>query len=137
MYSTDAVPHLGSRGLAPSINTLAVRTQRPRKQGYRSPPGTRYAGRPTILANPFDGARFGHAKSVLLYRRWLAGELGAHSLERIGFCPAEIDALTRLRGRVLGLIPHLRGMKIECWCPMTSRWCHVDLLVTLINGGRI
>ncbi len=90
-----------------------------------------------MWANPFDPARFGHAKSVLLHRRWLAAELGARSLERMGYCPAEIDALTRLRRRVLSRLPDLQGAHIECWCPLTSKWCHADALVTLANGGRV
>lgn len=95
-------------GATPTINPAhpgpAIRTQRPRKRGYRAPQGTIYVGRPTYRANPFDPARFGHARYILLHRRWLSAELGAH---------------------------------VECWCPITSKWCHADALVTLANGGRV
>ncbi len=134
----DAVLDRG--GSAPSITLAhprAIRTQRPRKRGYRTPQGAVYIGRPTFWANPFDADRFGHARSVLLYRRWLACELGARSLEHLGFCPAEIDALGRWRVRIDQRLPDLRGKALQCWCPQTSRWCHGDALVTLVNGGLV
>lgn len=110
------------------------RLQRSRKKGYRTPPGAIYGGRPGLLGNPFDWRRFGHARSVRLHRRWLAGRLGALSLERLGFSPAEIDALTRLRARVLAALPALRGRDIQCWCPLSSRWCHVDTIIERANS---
>jgi hypothetical protein len=77
--------------------------------------------------------RFGHARSVRLFRAWLAGRLGALTLERLGFCPAEIDALGRRRARLLAEIPRLRGADLQCWCPLSSRWCHVDILLEAAN----
>jgi hypothetical protein len=110
--------------------------QRSRKRGYRTPEGVIYVGRPTVYGNPFDAKRFGHARSVLLYRRWISGELGAKSLEAVGFDSHEIDALTRWRGRLLDRLPNLHGRNLQCWCPTTSKWCHADVLLTAANGGR-
>jgi hypothetical protein len=73
--------------------------------------------------------KWGHAKAVNLHRRWLDGELGALSLERLGFCPAEIDALVRLRARVLDRLRELASADMACWCPLTSPWCHVETLL--------
>ncbi|MBP6029792.1 MAG: DUF4326 domain-containing protein [Sphingobium sp.] len=112
------------------------RHQRSRKRGYRTPPGVIYVGRPTVYGNPFDARRFGHARSVLLYRRWIACELGALQLEALGFCPSEIDGLTRWRARLETRLPQLAGRDLQCWCPATSRWCHADALLSVANGGR-
>lgn len=111
------------------------RLQRSRKRGYRTPPGVVYVGRPTVFGNPFRTDRFGHARSVLLYRRWIAHELSALRLEALGFHPSEIDALTRLRERLDTRLPDLAGRSLQCWCPVTSRWCHADVLIDIANGG--
>jgi hypothetical protein len=68
---------------------------------------------------------------VILHRRWLTGGIGALSLERMGFCPAEIDALFRLRARVLTNLHQLAGHGLSCWCPLTTPWCHAELLLDL------
>ena len=91
-------PPLEDRGgFTPAINPQRPRRlQRSRRKGAQIPPGAIYVGRPTLWGNPFMVARFGHAKSVRLFQRWLNG-MGALSLERLGFCPAEIAALDRRR----------------------------------------
>lgn len=108
----------------------AVRLQRSRKKGTRTPPGAIYVGRPTRWGNPFMVARFGHMKAINLHRAWLHGRIAALSLERLGFCPVEIDALFRMRARVLTEIHALAGHSLTCWCPLTSP-CHADLLLHL------
>jgi hypothetical protein len=109
------------------------RLQRSRRKGARTPEGARYVGRPTAFGNPFRIERFGHARAVALHRRWLAFRLGALTLERLGFSTAEIDALDRLRERVIGRLPELRGVDLQCWCPISSSWCHADTLLGLAN----
>jgi len=113
----DAVLDRG--GHAPSITSPCPppgrqgrRLQRPRTKGYKTPEGVVYAGRHSHLVNPFErrrnargGRRFRHARGVELHRAWLEGKLGALSLERLGFSPAECDALARLRRRVLASLP--------------------------------
>lgn len=96
----DAIQDRG--GTAPSITPARTpqRLQRSRKRGHRTPPGVIYVGRPTVFNNPFDGKRFGHARSVLLYRRWIARDL-------------------------------------QCWCPVTSRWCHADVLLSAAQGAQV
>lgn len=95
------------------------------------PVGTIYVGRPTFWGNPFMARKWGHAKSVTLHRRWLQGEVAALTLERMGFDPAEIDAMQRLRARVLTSLHRLAGHDLACWCPLTSKWCHAELLLDL------
>lgn len=114
------------------------RLQRSRRKGATTPEGARYCGRPTKYGNPFQVRRFGHMKAVNLHRRWLRGRLGALSLERLGFSSHEIDALFRLRARILHDIHELAGVDLVCWCPLTSP-CHVDTLLRLaaeIGGPR-
>lgn len=112
---------------------LPRRLQRSRRKGAKTPLGVRYCGRPTIFGNPFRLDRFGHARSVALHRRWFDGRLGDLTLERLGFGPAEIDALHRLRLHVHAALHQLRGRDLQCWCPVNSRWCHVDTLIARAN----
>lgn len=95
------------------------------------PPLAIYVGRPTKWGNPFQAKRWGHAKSVILHKRWLAGDIGALTLERMGFHPAEIDALDRLRCRVLTDLHQLAGRNLACWCPVNTDWCHAETLLQL------
>lgn len=122
-------------GFAPSINADRVpqRVQRSRKRGARMGEATIYVGRPTMWGNPFTIDRFGHARSVLLYSDWMEGRLSDLKLERRGFCPAEIEALHRMRLRVHDRLPILRHRDLACWCPTTSRWCHADTLLRMAN----
>lgn len=113
------------------MNPRGNRLRRSRRKGSALPEGAVYVGRPTMWGNPFTHRRWGHAKCVVLHRRWLAGTLGALGLERMGFCPAEIDALARLRARVLDRLPELRGKDLACWCPAPGPWCHAETLLDL------
>jgi Domain of unknown function (DUF4326) len=121
------------RSGAVAAPTLPRRHQRSRKKGSRTPDGVIYCGRPTIRGNPFDWRRFGLAYSVRLFRDWLDGRLSDLRIERLGFCPAEIEALHRRRERLLAEIGRLRGRDLQCWCPLSSRWCHIDILIERAN----
>lgn len=124
-------------GCTPSIRAKAPlprRLQRSRKRGVPVPAGARYVGRPTEFANPFDGRGFGHVRAVRLFDRWIDGRLGDLTLEALGFCPAEIEALHRFRARLLDRLPQLAGLDLQCWCPITSRWCHADSLIRRANS---
>ncbi len=135
---------LDSRGVAPAVSAGAVprRHQRSRRKGTRTPPGVIYVGRPTAFGNPFSSKRFGHARACALYSLWLDHRLGARTLERIGFCPAEIDGLTRFRAQLERRLPELIGKDLQCWCPLTTRLCHAEYLLhhvamLAITRGRI
>lgn len=109
----------------------AHRLQRSRRKGAITPPGAIYVGRPTLWGNPFTTERWGHARCVVLHRRWLKMAFGALTLERMGFCPAEIDALDRKRCRILTRLHELAGHDLVCWCPLSSRWCHAEIYLDL------
>lgn len=109
------------------------RLQRSRRRGSRTPAGARYVGRPTLFGNPFRSGRFGHVRAVRLHAAWLEGRIGALTLERLGFCPAEIDTLARRRERILDRIADLSGIDLVCWCPLSSPWCHANMLLDLAN----
>jgi len=132
---------LGNGGLHPrsthgvtrhTVPLPGIRIQRSRKKGVQLPESARYVGRPTIWGNPFEHRHWGHAKATLHHDRWLHGQLGALSLESMGFSVAEIDALFRLRERVMTRLHSLAGCNLACWCPITSRWCHADNLLRMI-----
>lgn len=110
---------------------LAQRVQRSRRKGARLPEGAVYVGRPTIWGNPFATTGRGHAKATILHKEWLNGHVGALTLERLGFCPAQIDALDRLRERVLTNLHRLCGRNLACWCPLSSDWCHANTLLRM------
>ena len=109
---------------------IPTRLMRSRKNGARTPEGAIYVGRPTKWGNPFMIDRFGHQSAVGLHRRWLTVGISALRLEAMDFCASEIDALDRLRARVLADLHELNGHCLTCWCPLTSP-CHADLLLAL------
>jgi hypothetical protein len=84
-----------------------------------------------MWGNPFQANERGHAKATILHDQWLQGRLGALTLERMGYSPAEIDGLDRLRCRVLTHLHQLAGRDLACWCPVTSEWCHAQTLITM------
>ncbi|WP_439539013.1 DUF4326 domain-containing protein [Sphingomonas sp.] len=125
------------RGCAPPFKaTPPARLQRTRRRNVKTPPGAVYVGRPTLWGNPFaDRPRIGHARSVILYRSWVAGDLTGPILARAGFDEHEIASLFRWRRRLLARIDELRGRDLQCWCPSTSAWCHADTLLRIANGA--
>ncbi len=84
-----------------------------------------------MWGNPFQDRVGGHARSVILHAKWLEGRVGALMLENAGFSPAEIDAISRLRARVLTNLHRLAGRHLACWCPITSDWCHANTLLNM------
>lgn len=109
----------------------AQRICRSRRKGAPVPPGAIYVGRPTIWGNPFQDRAGGHVRSVIIHAKWLEGRVGALMLENMRFSPAEIDALERLRVRVLTQLHRLAGHDLACWCPLSSAWCHANTLLQL------
>ena len=120
--------------MQPSLcSHLPPRLQRSRQRGAKTPPGAIYVGRPTLRGNPFQVARFGHARSVILHRRWLWNELPHPRLLALGFNEGEAEALRRLRLRLLHSLPALAGHPLQCWCALTTPWCHAETLLTVAN----
>ena len=116
-------------------NRPPVRLQRTRKRYNVTPIGAIYVGRPTLWGNPFsERPRIGHARGVILYRSWIAGDLSPYILHRAGFGHDEIVSLERWRKQLLNQLHRLRGHDLQCWCPLTSAWCHADTQLRLVNG---
>lgn len=115
-------------------DTLPRRLHRTRRRHASTPAGAVYVGRPTLWCNPFDRAGIGHARSVILYRAWVAGELGPRILRSIRFGEHEIASLARWRTRLITRLPDLAGFDLQCWCPLTSDWCHADVLLHVANA---
>lgn len=123
------------RGFASPVNVRPRRLHRTRRRRASTPPGAVYVGRPTLWANPFGGRPgIGHARSVILYRAWLRGELNRRVLRCAGFSDAEVDALRRWRDRLVARLATLAGRDLQCWCPLTSDWCHADVLLREANA---
>jgi hypothetical protein len=36
-----------------------------------------------------------------------------------------------LRAHVLADLHQLAGKDLACWCPLTSEWCHAEMLIAL------
>ena len=129
------------QGFALPINRLTPdHPRRPKRlhriRGRRSttPQGAVYVGRPTTWSNPFgDRPGIGHARSVILYRAWVSGQTTPHILVRAGFSEAEVESLHRWRSRLLERLATLAGKDLQCWCPLTSAWCHADVLLSVAN----
>ena len=126
---------VGSPGhTAPAINRTPQRLQRTRRKNYHCPPGAVYVGRPTVWGNPFERRPgIGHARSVILYRAWLAGDVTPYVLRCARFSEAEIDAMSRWRNRLLHRLSELAGYDLQCWCPLTSPWRHADVLIGAVR----
>lgn len=138
-------PAFGLEGpAAPPINGACApdhmprRLHRTRRARNFLPAGAVYVGRPTIFGNPFERrARIGHKRSVILYDAWLRGIADRYVLARAGFSTAEIDALRRWRTLLVQALPTLRGRDLQCWCPLTSAWCHAMVLLRIANGWAL
>lgn len=119
-----------------TVIVLPNRLYRTRRAYAFTPPGAIYCGRPTLWANPFERrAGIGHARSVILYEAWIRGQLDAHVLTRCGFGEHEIAALWRWRGRLLDRLHILKGHDLQCWCPPSTNWCHVEILLPAANDN--
>jgi hypothetical protein len=112
---------------------IPVGLQRGRSKGWKRPPHSASVGRGTMFANPFARPQFGHARSILMFEDWFEGSMSDLRLERHGFCPAEIDALHRLRCRVHDNLWRLHRKDLICSCPLTSNWCHRKTLIAGAN----
>lgn len=116
---------------------MPQRLHRTRKVRNFTPAGAVYVGRPTLWSNPFAGRPgIGHKRAAILYAAWLAGELTAHVLAAAKFSEAEMAALRRWRERLLARLAMLAGRDLQCWCPLTSAWCHADVLLRAANTTR-
>jgi len=143
MSASLVVGVVGSEGpSAPPIKLACARTALPcrlhrtRRANATTPLGARYVGRGTINANPFERRpRIGHARSVILHRSWIHGDLTPYILSRCGFGEHEILALDRWRQRLMPRLIDLRGYDLQCWCPLTSMWCHAVTLLQICNGS--
>ncbi|WP_339345528.1 DUF4326 domain-containing protein [uncultured Sphingomonas sp.] len=113
---------------------MPQRLHRTRRRANFTPTGAVYVGRPTIFSNPFERRpKIGQKRSVILHAAWLHGRLDPHVLACAGMSDAEIHALRRMRHDLVAAMPRLRGRDLQCWCPLTSDWCHADTLLRAAN----
>lgn len=97
----------------------------------------RYAGRPSILGNPFHPRQMidagytcdpqvAHRLAVAAFRSWLTNPASA-------WRPGP-DSGAR-RSVLLAALPHLAGVPLACWC-RPGQPCHCDVLLELANPAR-
>ena len=95
------------------------RVQRLRSKDYKTPPNTKYVGRPTIFGNPHKVGEGGvtDAKSAVgLYRA---------DLEAM-----QKNNLPKFEGLMQGLVGY---ENISCWCPIGTP-CHADVLIDFFKN---
>ena len=85
-----------------------------------------YVGRPWI----------GRARAVILYRAWLADELGPAVLRAAHFDHDEISALNRWRSGPMRRIGELRGRQLRCRCSSERDGCHKHALAQAACAAR-
>lgn len=110
-----------------------VRVERRRQAGARLPAGCRYAGRPTLLGNPWRGPG-----ALTAYERFLAQVFGGvlcrsvieEGLDVDCYFARPIDAWQELR-ELLFALRRDPPAGLACWCPLT-RACHVDLIIAAL-----
>lgn len=110
-----------------------VRVERRRHGGARLPAGCRYAGRPTLLGNPWRGPGALTAYERFL-RHVLDGVLCRSVIERGLYVDVifhrPLDAWHELR-ELLFALRRDPPAGLACWCPL-ARPCHVDLIIAAL-----
>jgi hypothetical protein len=87
---------------------MQIRVQRERRPGYKTPPNTKYVGRPGKWGNPYRVEDHGPEKAVELYR-------------------------DHVRGREAEIMAELGGRNLSCFCKLSNP-CHADVLLEIANG---
>jgi hypothetical protein len=95
-----------------------------------------HVGPPSIFANPFQRIGISQARSVILFRAWLAGEATPGVLRCARFSEAEIAALERRRPVVLRRLREIVGKDLRCNCPPWETWCHALTLISLASSTQ-
>jgi hypothetical protein len=121
--------HSPRRALPPVEST-------PIRLGIKQPGRAIFVGSPSLWSNSFQRPGISQARSVILYRAWLAGEATPGVLRCARFSEAEIIALERRRKAVLARLAEIRGHSLRCDCPPWETWCHGDVLLRVANARR-
>ena len=110
---------------------MPKRIQRKRTKGWRMPPNTVYAGRPTKWGNPFKtgNAYDDVATYACCVRQFPVRPSRLRLWKEAGGNPTMLIAIA---GRVRSVLDELRGRDLACWCGLDQP-CHVDLLLEIAN----
>ena len=118
-----------------------IRIQRERTKGWKMPPNTIYAGRPTILGNPFIGPNAAVAFRAFS-RMIMQGHETARALlllyDQMGYIPVVPGMIAVLSDmyypeKFRKAIGAARGKNLACFCPI-DRPCHADVLLDIANS---
>jgi hypothetical protein len=120
------------------------RIQRKRTRGWRMPESAVYVGRPSVYGNPFRiGVPFcgptiqqvnSAREAVDKFRSWLEMNTLDHRCWDSELIVAHV--------KIHGMLPHLTGKDLACWCPLVDDQgnrvlCHADVLLEVANGGQL
>jgi len=112
----------------------AKRIQRKRTKGWKMPENTIYAGRPSLLSNPFRIEDWGRDGAVAAFRLYVKHHHAGKALATF------VEAMLRDKGK-----------NIACWCHLCERHkngktfgevcsdcdpCHTDVLGEIANADE-
>ena len=103
-----------------------IRVQLRRTRGWRMPPNTVKVDRATRWGNPFAPGKDGP-----LERRPPDAEGAVGFFEDMLRSPE----LRAAAGYPTDLSP-LRGKNLACWCPLSTPWCHANVLLRMANRSE-
>ena len=100
------------------------RIQLSRAKGWRMPPNTVKVDRSTIWGNPYRVGEPFYPTAQAAVDRFEAGLTSP---------PPHPESTM---GKILSLLPDLRGKNLACWCPLDAP-CHADVLLRLANADDL
>lgn len=104
------------------------RIQRKRTKGYKTPPNTKYVGRPTKWGNPFKVEELGHKEAVIRYKTCILNNAMVFVyVDHI----ESLEIYDRFKW-IAENLEQLRGFNLSCFCSLGSE-CHADVLIELLK----
>lgn len=97
-----------------SGNRAPKRIQRKRTKGWKMPPNTICAGRPSLLGNPFTVKDWGIEGAVMAFRVYVKHHYAGKALATF-------------------VQTNCKGKDFACWCPLDQP-CHCDVYLEIANA---
>lgn len=108
------------------VDPQPKRIQRRRVKGWRAPPGTVHASRPSLFGNPFS-SRLPRAEQLRLYRLFVRRRWP--ELNKAGVGVGGMMMLHVLHRQMREHLHLIRAARfVSCYCKLEDA-CHVDILI--------